>query len=187
MTTREECDEAFKLIGYKKFKRRTSSEVYEKVLETENTLEHVSDFTMILSTEEKFCISDKQKLQLINAQRCNNICLDSDTKHLCKEKLQIAFDRVSSVELYNVFPDLCLYLMKCIHPTSEIILEPVDSSTFWYQKILKHTHFEVTFNDLIFKFGFRIYSKILFPEKVHHRNVKYLVNFNILCQIKKFF
>lgn len=199
MVSRSECDEAFRLIGYPKFVRRNNSEIFQRVNETEELYKEYSDFYLIenpdqdltLDSNPKFCIlDDESRLLLINAQRCNAICSDIDSKKTCDEKLQLAFDRVQSVELSNIFPELCLYLIRVDIGTLSIIIEPVDPISNWYKNILSRTKKEYLLIELIHKYGFWFYTHAHFPTNVNVWKIKYLVDFETekgICEIKKSF
>lgn len=205
MTSRQECDEAFRLLGYPKFERRPTSEIHQKVNSVESILsdfmvfsgesEKISSSFLVLpsiidpptptspstslptpSPPPKVCLlDDSQKLQLINAQRCNGICTDNDSPSECQDKLQLAFDKVQSFELSNVFPELCLYTLRVVSETSNIIAEPVDTGTWWYQTRLKPKCRESFLIDFVHQYGFWFYTQLLFPTNLNAWKVKYLV------------
>ena len=193
MVSRSECDEAFRFIGYSKFERKSNSEISERVNEVEEIHKQYSDFYLIPDSKleiGKFCVlDDDKKLLLINSQRCNSLCLDGDSEKICQDKLQLSFDRVQSVELSNIFPELCQYLIRVNIETLSIIVEPVDPITQWY-KDLQKTRKEYLLMEFIHKYGFWFYTHTHFPTNMNVWKVKYLVDLETekgIYEIKKSF
>ena len=182
MVSRSECDAAFQFLGYSKFERKPTAEVQEKVQQLELAFQGYNDFKFLPEPEaesgesgsKKFCLlTDADKLKLIDAQRCNAMCLDSDTRPECTRKLQINFDRVQSVELANVFPELCLYLIRVVDD-SAILCDPVDPATWWYQHVLRPKHRTGYLLEFIHRFGFWFYGTTHFPTNVNVWKVRFL-------------
>lgn len=156
MVSREECDKAYRLVGYDSFRIVPFDEMELKIKETEQRLGDT--------------ITDEQRLMLINARRSNNIaCFETDfwTKD---DKVQSAFDEVNGAEIcskYRYFPTWrCVLWLKEVKPLvsyqkTEFICSPLVKDSYLYKKLLKTDYCLARFKDLAIE-----KSELLLPTTV---------------------
>ena len=132
MVSRQECDESFQVLGFPRFIRQPSA--------------YIND--LVKYQQDRIANTSSNNLSLINAQRCNSFCTDTDSNEQCDLKLQIAFDRSGSAELCYHKPYACYYLLRPILEADVITVEPIDPSTNWSAFLFNNGYKFITFSKL---------------------------------------
>ena len=147
MVSRQECDESFRFVGYDRFEPVSNIELKKRITEMEHRLGNT--------------ITDKQRLLLINALRCNNMVDEDDPEHIKEDKLKCAFDEVDGAEICSrntiTFP-----YWKCVIWLQEVYINGFEHlSQFTCHPLIKGCYL----SDLIIPL-----HKILWPINVTKRN-----------------
>jgi len=159
MSSRKECDDAFRYLGYRKFDRVPKDVLYKRIDEL--------GYNSVKETNR----------DIIMGVRCNSICDDMDPSDQCNVKISDYFDRVESSE----------YCSKSVN-FNECIIEIVEKSEMYlgyilrinyygYSKLLNHGYYIIDWDQLNLNF-------ITLPiPYTHRRKYKYMISPKLLYLI----
>lgn len=143
MVSREDADECFKLLGFGSFIPMRNE-----------------DLVILVKKKEKELgskITEHQKLLLINAIRCNNLCDFEDTPKVKHDKLQKAFDEVRAADKIHrsvTFPtEVCdLLLVKTPFKDSKdrynYVAKPILIDSYWHKQLIKKGYLRCLIKDV---------------------------------------
>lgn len=168
MVTRSECDASFQFIGYPYFRRIPTQQLN----------------TVLQTIEERLGDQVNQspnRLLLINARRCNNMCNDDDDPDDCNRKIQHNFDLAESAEYCLINPYSCYYRLKVYLRANLIIGEPIHLNTQLFSH-LRDTANIYTYPQFKRKYGDAIIDLLQLPinrqnnEPLDPTNLHYIVD-----------
>ena len=132
---KQECDEAFQFLGYESFYPISNKELLNKIDRKRYKLGNK--------------ITNQQRMFLINALRCNNICSYNQPNDEIDHKLTCIFDEVDSADYCNnyiSFPnDCCLLIYKI---DDYYLTKPVKKGSYYYKSLIKEGYYIVGCEEL---------------------------------------